>query len=430
MSSSFPPEPLNSSSQPPQPFPYSAQPPGPYGPYASPPQRLSLLALASAVLGGGGLLTCCCSFVSLPVSLLAVVLGHTALVFINRADSGLTGKVPAALGLVTGYLGLLLSVGFLAVGLLGDKSDVPAGPQPITASTLLDDVENKIRSDAQGIAHGNSDEAKALAQQYADLILELREELFTKGKGGISLSGGKFITYCELRPGQCAFVIHVPEYRRFDDDAKDSLAELAWLVAQRTTQGKLQTGDRLAVGLKGIVRYGSVMVGKVADPDDAESEPQKSSDDRADLLPFFEPVQPAVEAPAPRPAEEKASEAEPPQLRGGDSAAAGGDRAAASLEAVAERDDNGLEMKMVWCPPGQVHDGPGDERLRKPLCRVSGASDTHKRVLDRQIRSDSRAVGAGDDDEALVRKTVHREHWRGYGRPRLPSRLAVVGRCR
>ena len=208
-----------------QPSPYS--PPGPYGPYSGTPKRLSLLALGSALLGGGGLLTCCCSFVAIPACLLAVITGHMALIFINRTDSNLSGKPAAALGLICGYLGLLLSGGVLAMGLMADKEVADVGPKPVTASTILDDVENKIRTDSGGIAHGNSDEAKEMAKAYSELILELREEMFTKRKGGISLSGGKFITYCELRPGQCAFVVHVPEYRKFEDDAKESLAELA-----------------------------------------------------------------------------------------------------------------------------------------------------------------------------------------------------------
>jgi hypothetical protein len=171
----------------------------------------------------------------------------------------------------------------------------------------LDDVEDQIRTDSGGIAHGNSDEAKALAQAFSELMQTLRDELFTKRDGGLSLSGKKFITYCELRPGQCAFVIHVPEYRKFNDDAKESLAELAWTVAQRTVEGKLQPGDKLAVGLKGVVLYGSVMVGEVGEPDGDEPSPEIDGDERADLLPFFKPEEPPARLPVePAPVESPA----------------------------------------------------------------------------------------------------------------------------
>ena len=314
MSSSFPPrDPFDSGNSPQHPFgsppqsPFGSPPQPPYGepplgqpPYGQPPRyapqsslggpRTSPLAVLSLLLGTFAFVFACCCFpVTLPAALVSVVMGHIALIQINRAGSNVSGKALAAIGLVTGYLGVLLSGGVMAAALLAPepKPDVATGVP--TASSNLDAAENKIRTDADGIAHGNTDEAKALAKAFAELMQTLRDELFTKREGGISLSGKKFITYCELRDGQCAFVVHVPEYRKFEDDAKDSLAELAWTVAQRTAQEKLQPGDKLAVGLKGVVLYGSVMVGRVGEPDGEEPEPETSSDERADLLPFFEP---------------------------------------------------------------------------------------------------------------------------------------------
>jgi hypothetical protein len=52
---------------------------GPYAPYPRSTSRLSLLALASMLLGAGGLLACCCYPIALPASLLSVVMGHAAL---------------------------------------------------------------------------------------------------------------------------------------------------------------------------------------------------------------------------------------------------------------------------------------------------------------------------------------------------------------
>jgi len=294
--------------QPPLGQPPFGQPPryAPQSPLTGP--RTSPLAVLSLVLGVFGFVFACCCFpITLPAALASVVTGHIALIHINRAGSNVSGKAVAAIGLVTGYLGVLLSGGLMAVALLAPESKPDLRPGEATASTNLDAVENKIRTDAGGIAHGNTDEAQALAKAYAELMQTLRDELFTKRAGGISLSGKKFITYCELRDGQCAFVVHVPEYRKFEDDAKDSLADLAWTVAQQTAQEKLQPGDQLAVGLKGVVLYGSVMVGRVGEPDGEEPEPETTSDERADLLPFFEPEitvePPLIELPDEAPAE-------------------------------------------------------------------------------------------------------------------------------
>src|SRR5687768_16076659 len=197
MSSPFPPNPPPAGGQPPNPFgspgpsgasnptppnpfassqPSFGQPPsygqspadfspsGPastYEPYPGPASRLSLLAVASMIFGTGGFLTCCCAIFGIPSSLLAIATGHTALIFINRSDSKLTGKVPAAIGLVGGYLGLLISVGFLLVGAFSpDKKEGPVAeaPRHTTADDLLNVAENKIRTDSGGIAHGNTDE--------------------------------------------------------------------------------------------------------------------------------------------------------------------------------------------------------------------------------------------------------------------------------
>jgi hypothetical protein len=262
----------------------------PQGPLGG--QRTSPLAVLSLLIGlFSFVFSCCCFPITLPAALASVVMGHIALIQINREGSNLSGKALAALGLVTGYLGLLISATALGIGLFAERREpthevVPSAP---TASSNLDAVENKIRTDAGGTAHGNTDEAQALAAVFSEQMQILRDAMFTKRDGGLSLSGKKFITYCELRDGQCAFVIHVPEYRKFEDDAKDSLAELAWTVAQSTAQEKLKPRDKLAVGMKGVVLYGSVMVGQVGEPDGEDPDPVTTGDERADLLPFFEP---------------------------------------------------------------------------------------------------------------------------------------------
>jgi hypothetical protein len=95
---------------------------------------------------------------------------------------------------------------------------------------------------------------------------KMREVLFEGGKKtGVSLSDHQFLTYCELRDSQCAFIVHVPELRRFSSGAKESLGTLAWLTAQNALQenGVTNSEMRLAVGLRGIALYDRVLLGKV-----------------------------------------------------------------------------------------------------------------------------------------------------------------------
>jgi len=284
-------------------------PPGAAGPYAYTPNtsRTSLLALASLITGLGSWLLCCCAPLMIVPSLMAVATGHLGLREIHRGGGQVSGTPLAILGLVSGYMGLLFCILFLAIGFLHDPKPAEMN-STVTAENVLSSAERKIVSDSGGTAHGNSPEAKALAEKYSASMLALREAFFTPNKpGGISLSGGQFIVWCELRDGQCAFVVHVPSYPKFDGDAKDSLAKLAWLAAQESVAGTLQEGDDLAVGLKGTLLYGAVMVGSVGD----KAGPDEQSKDKELLYPFFEPPADAppvgdmkIELPAEKPAED------------------------------------------------------------------------------------------------------------------------------
>jgi hypothetical protein len=124
----------------------------------------------------------------------------------------------------------------------------------------------------------------------------LREVFFSEEKRkGISLSDGEFITWCELREGQCAFIVHVPSYRKFTEDAKDSLETLAWTAAQQTVRDTLEEGDELAVGMKGVVLWGDVRVGTVVGQDSEGDGIEQQGKDEAILYPFFVSPEPATD---------------------------------------------------------------------------------------------------------------------------------------
>jgi hypothetical protein len=255
------------------------------------PKSLTLPAVFSLVLSiGAPVFLCACLPIGMAVtSLVGIVLGHVALVRIGRSQGTLSGGGLAIGGLVIGYPMFLLGALFVALSFI-PRTPVEHVPVDENApSERLKAAERKISTDNQGIAHGNSPAAKALAEKYAKTMKELREVLFTKGKGGMSLSGGNFVTYCELHDGRCAFITHVPEYRKFDDDAKESLAEIAWEAAQMTAADELDEGDELGVGLKGVVLYGKVMVGRVTIAgDEKRGMDHESKSDEARLEPFFE----------------------------------------------------------------------------------------------------------------------------------------------
>ena len=256
---------------------------------ASPPRpAISALSIISLITGALSPLLVCPCYLSLLTAPVAIVTGHIAHYRIRRSAGRLTGQGLSIAGLALGYLSLLLTAGLFAFGAYwsGRSGNEPAAdiPRQPGESELLN-VESQIISDSDGYALGNSEEARDLARAFADRMKELDETLFTQTDATIKLSGGEYVTWCERRDGRCAFVVHVPEYRRFDDEAKDILAQLAWITAQQTAADSLEPGEKLAVGLKGILLYGAVIVGEY-DPD-YDGEDVRVHDDKDLLYPYF-----------------------------------------------------------------------------------------------------------------------------------------------
>lgn len=101
------------------PSPYqspSSPAPQPAGPAAMsnlPPSNG--LAIASLVCGLVAFLACFFWCLSMPLAIAAIITGHMASAKIRRDPSRFTGKGLARTGLITGYLGLILSVVFILI---------------------------------------------------------------------------------------------------------------------------------------------------------------------------------------------------------------------------------------------------------------------------------------------------------------------------
>ncbi len=145
-------------------------------------------------------------------------------------------------------------------------------------------------------AWGNSDEARQLAAAFSTNIRVLREAYFTKRKNkpAVSLTDGEFLTYCHLDETACVFLVHVPDLRKFTSEAKASLADLAWVTAQEVVRSNVKNPPpRLAIGTRGVMLYGNVLIGRfqpVDDEDDDGIEKRQSGDHCENLLyQFFSP---------------------------------------------------------------------------------------------------------------------------------------------
>ena len=283
--------------------PFSAAAGSEYKTLEKPPDT-SAMAIASFVLGLLSPLLLIACGLSIFTSILAVILGHVSLSRIKRSTGALEGRWMAITGLTIGYPVLLLSIVVFTTFFGGVVHGIREGADLATSNSAvvaddpsyrLRNVETAILTPApEGAGYGNTETAKRLASDFAKKIGIAREALIEGKSGGpFSLSRGKFVVHCELHPGSCVFVVHVPAYRKFAPDAKKVIAQAAWIVAHETLSGTAKSGDDLAVALRGTLLYGTVMTGKTSD---SEELADFVTTNRDGLLAFF--PAPAVEEPS------------------------------------------------------------------------------------------------------------------------------------
>ena len=113
-------------------------------------------------------------------------------------------------------------------------------------------------------SRGNTPEATKFGEDYARTLRTARHVFFTEGKAGAkSFTKGRFMTYCFLSEDSIALIIHVPELRRYADDAQLTLSELAWTQATIQVALKFPEVKRMAIGLKGSLNYSAILTGVV-----------------------------------------------------------------------------------------------------------------------------------------------------------------------
>ena len=191
-----------------------------------------------------------------------------------------------------------------------------AGTAP--GESAFQDANRLIGSDHGTEAYGNTLKAEKLAADFAAGVKLGRQLGVEAGKKpAISLSNGKFLTYCHLNADSCAFMVHVPELRKFSQDAKDYMAEIAWGVAVMQARELQPQPKRLAVGIRGALLYDIVLEGHVpaagveAKGDGIEQRHSGFSPEKF-LAAYFEP--PAAELPQPVPGSENKSTGSPQPL--------------------------------------------------------------------------------------------------------------------
>lgn len=195
--------------------------------------------------------------------------------------------IPAFAWAVIGMIG----AAFVSVAaLVAPKDEFDLGDSSKSAEeTLFDAANRKIGSNKEGVAHGNSPEAEKLAAEFSSKLKTLREVGIEKSKKrSISLSGGEFITYCHLAESSCAFLVHVPELRKYTDEAKEFIGEAAWGVAQHCIATLPEKPQKVAVGVRGFALYDRVLTGEGTGDETAEPEIHTGVKSKDMLFSYFE----------------------------------------------------------------------------------------------------------------------------------------------
>lgn len=248
---------------------------------------LSVVSLVLGILSPFLIIAC---FSSLVTSLIAIVTGHIALMTIKRSTVPQRGRAMAIVGASLGYFVFVMTSVLLIyfVNLDWDRpapnraGNVVAG----SASDRLFDAESLIRGGGNGaVAKGNTPAAVEIAKRFSKALKNASDDAFTGGRERIlDLTGGEFLTYCELHEDSCALLVHVPQYKDYQGEVRDALSALAWTIAVSTTGEHLDPGDRLAVAMKGTLLYGDILVG--AQPENDSNEIGELGE-KEDLYAFF-----------------------------------------------------------------------------------------------------------------------------------------------
>ena len=263
----------------------------------------SASAVSSMIFGIASPLGICTCISPMVTSILAIVLGHISLSKIKKSNGRLLGRGNAIAGLILGYIFLPLSIGltFLYYSAVANMPEPgsrmgpganrgPAANRASAASLGLADAELKLSGAKEGFTTGNTPEAHELAKTYSEKLSFLIQNTIVEKRRDVEKSvDDRVIVNCQLNDDSVCFLVKIPDYRKYEDEAKSGLADMAWAVGTITaSEAELPDGSRLGVGLKGIVFYGAVMVGDM----DAES-PSISGDAKFHLERFYRKPQPA-----------------------------------------------------------------------------------------------------------------------------------------
>ena len=300
-------------------------------------KTVSALAILSLISGIISIPLMCLCFLSIPLSLFAIVAGHISRGICRRSQGRVTGSGMAVAGLSLGYFSLTMLAGmmvlFFAVG-----SNEPRGvpePPPIvvpqwtnestgdesldTAIELLSSKSHAGNSDAavelathlqaslhdiaQRIQAGISSPAnqgaepnliaeEELSPESTSIIAELPE---TNENSELQRALQESTVYCFLKSESCAFLVEISNLSNLNDADRSTLSQMVWLAAGRSLDDNLQPRQGVAVGLVLSTELQEISLGTFEHSDQYDAglaqRGPPNNDNRMLFESFFQPEQ-------------------------------------------------------------------------------------------------------------------------------------------
>jgi hypothetical protein len=135
-------------------------------------------------------LICGILFIILPFSVVAVAFGHIALSEIRKNPGRLKGKPLAIAGIALGYIGVVLLVGFVGLGIYGiRKAQKEIGAQKIPVESVVAPNENSVVSSIRAL--NTAEIAYGQAHHEAGYTCSLSDLSGTWGISGDLAKGSK-----------------------------------------------------------------------------------------------------------------------------------------------------------------------------------------------------------------------------------------------
>jgi hypothetical protein len=167
----------------------------------------------------------------------------------------------------TGLIGIMVTNGVIMMRNYKPRPKTPAELGFAVAEECI-----KAKSGKSGGSNAAETEAALL---MAAMSAAFREQtisanaskpkgLFRKAASGMDAKD--FVAYCKVKNDAALFLLHVPDLRKFTDEAKQAMLKGAWISAQMALHGMPEPKPKqLTVSTRGILSYDAAYSGKVVD---------------------------------------------------------------------------------------------------------------------------------------------------------------------